>query len=352
MIAQKSFRFRKQPADTMGRSMKRLYRRLLPLVAWGTVGLVFATQLQYFFRRSGGGMTWRDSLLWELPRWCLWAIFAPFVTKLARLYPVRRQNAATRIVLHTICAAVISLIHVTAFVFVVHLLRFSTATAARFGDLFQSTFALDFHVGIAVYWLILLLRQSSDSEQRMARLQAELTQAQLQALKMQLHPHFLFNTLNSISSYLRKDVEIADEMIGRLGDFLRLTLQSPHDEEIALEQELEFLKQYLDIEKLRFQERLQTDFEIDKETLHAVVPNFLLQPIVENAVRHGIANHPGKGRIRVSAMRKEDHLQITVSDTGPGIKDPIQPGVGLTTTKNRLERMYGSAAQFELTTLP
>ena len=293
-------------------------------------------------------MGWGDSLLWEVPRWCLWALLAPIVTYLVRRYPLRKENAPKRILLHSVLGAAISLLHLFLFVLTVHFIRMSLGDSGRFLDLFLFAFTLDFHVGVAVYWLLLLLRQSKDTEQRLARLQVELTQAQLQALKMQLHPHFLFNTLNSISSFLRTDVETADEMIGRLGDFLRLTLQNPGAEEILLEKEVEFLRHYLEIEQLRFQDRLYAEFEIAPDTLRALVPNLILQPIVENAVRHGVSQKAGKGTIRIVSRRSRDSLQIVISDTGPGIPEKIIPGIGITATRDRMQRMYGELGRFHI----
>jgi two-component system, LytTR family, sensor kinase len=323
--------------------------KLLPIAAWVIVGLVFTSQLHFFAARAGGKMSWLDSLVWEIPRWLLWAFFAPFVSRLARKFPVHRQNAAKQIALHTLFGAIFSLIHLVLFVLIFHGLRTLMGDHGKLLNTFQFAFALDFHVGIAVYWLLVLLRQSRDSEQRIARLNAELSQAQLQALKMQLHPHFLFNTLNSISSYLRKDVETADEMIGRLGDFLRITLQNSGAQEIELEKELNFLKQYLAIEQLRFQDRLNTAFDIDPDTANALVPNLILQPIVENAVRHGVAAKTGMGMIKISTKRDNSKLQIVISDNGPGVSEQMNQGIGITSTRNRLEQMYGAQGVFHIT---
>jgi sensor histidine kinase YesM len=326
--------------------------KLLPIAAWIIVGLVFTSQLHFFAARAGGKMTWLDSLIWEIPRWLLWAFFAPFVTRLARKLPVHKENALKRIALHTFFGAFFSLIYLVLFVLIFHAIRTWMGDHGKLFNTLQFAFALDFHVGVAVYWLLVLLRQSRDSEQRIARLNAELSQAQLQALKMQLHPHFLFNTLNSISSYLRKDVEIADEMIGRLGDFLRLTLQNSGEEEIQLEKEINFLKQYLEIEQLRFQDRLHADFDIAPDTLTALVPNLILQPIVENAVRHGISAKAGPGMIQVTSKRENSKLQIMISDNGPGVPQQLIQGIGITSTRNRLEQMYGSKGIFQITNQP
>ena len=333
-------------------SLSSATRRLLPFCIWLLVGLVFASQLYLFSSRAGGTMGWKDALLWEIPRWCLWALLAPVVMRIAREYPVRKPEIARKIVLHTLVGALLSLLHLILFVPLFHFLRLMNGDQGRMIDTFGFAFPLDFHVGIAVYWLILLLRQNSDTEQRVIRLQAELTEAQLQALKMQLHPHFLFNTLNSISSYLRTDVETADEMIGQLGDFLRLTLQNPGTEEIVLEKELEFLKRYLGIEQLRFQDSLHARFEIDEDTLPALVPNLILQPVVENAVRHGVSKQSGTGTIRIAAKRENGKLQITIYDNGPGLPNQIIEGIGIKATRERLQRMYGIHATLDLANLP
>ena len=332
--------------------MKIWVRRILFFAAWLLVGLVFASQLHLFATRTGGQMGWRDALVWEIPRWCVWALLAPIVIRLIRRYPLQRKGAARGVVLHTLLAAVLSLIHLILFVLLFHFLRLSFGNQGSIVDTFQFAFALDFHVGIAVYWLIVLLVERSESEQRVARLQAELSEAQLKALKMQLHPHFLFNTLNSIASYLRTDVEIADEMIGRLGDFLRLTLRNPGTEEIELEKELEFLKRYLEIEELRFQDRLSANFEIDPETIAALLPNLILQPVVENAVRHGISKRQGAGSIRIQTRRRNGELQIFVYDNGPGLPVQILEGIGIGATRDRLHRMYGTGARLDLANQP
>jgi two-component system, LytTR family, sensor kinase len=138
-------------------------------------------------------------------------------------------------------------------------------------------------------------------------------------------------------------------MIGRLGDFLRLTLQNPGGDEIALEKEIEFLRRYLDIEQLRFQDRLDAQFDIAPETLPALVPNLILQPVVENAVQHGISNQPGKGIIRIVSRRRDGVLQIAIHDNGPGLPDLIRQGIGISATRERLSQMYGAEGHFEIT---
>ncbi len=175
---------------------------------------------------------------------------------------------------------------------------------------------------------------------------------------MQLHPHFLFNTLHSISALVHKDPECADRMIARLGDFLRLTLENSGAQEVSLQKELEFLRCYLEIERVRFQDRLTTHMEIDSRALDTPVPNLILQPIVENALRHGIAPRSTPGRIEISAKRKNGSLRIEVQDNGPGISAISKPngrlreGLGLANTRARLRQLYGAEHSFELSDAP
>jgi two-component system, LytTR family, sensor kinase len=171
-------------------------------------------------------------------------------------------------------------------------------------------------------------------------------------LKMQLHPHFLFNTLNSISALLHQDPGLADRMIARLGDFLRLTLDNSGSQEVTLQRELEFLKCYLEIERVRFQDRLTVSYDVAPETLDAMVPNLVWQPIVENAIRHAIAPRAGSGRIEVRAQRIGSKLQLQVKDDGPGLSSKQgsngSKGVGLANTRERLRQLYGDEQRFEL----
>ena len=186
------------------------------------------------------------------------------------------------------------------------------------------------------------------------QLQAQLSQAQLQALKMQLHPHFLFNTLNSISSLLQRsgldhaDIQTAKKMIVRLADFLRLTLQNSGAQEVDVQQELEFLRCYLEIEKVRFQDRLTVQLNIDPRTLHLKIPNLILQPIVENAIQHGIATRSSKGILEITTTRVDGTLQVRISDNGPGLPQGFHAGIGLTNTKARLQQSFGESYRFLL----
>jgi len=196
-------------------------------------------------------------------------------------------------------------------------------------------------------------RKFRENEIRASHLEMRLAQSQLQALKMQLHPHFLFNTLHSISALMNKDMKTADKMISRLGDFLRLTLENSGAQQVTLQQELDFLKCYLEIEQIRFQDRLSVQMNIDPEIVDAKVPNLILQPIVENAIRHGIAPRVEPGIINIDAQRHNGMLEINIKDNGPGLNSNgsngnFREGVGLSNTRARLTQLYGELHRFNL----
>jgi LytS/YehU family sensor histidine kinase len=216
-------------------------------------------------------------------------------------------------------------------------------------------------LGIFVYFVMLIsiraiasARRLQQAEVRAARLAAQLSKAQLQALKMQLHPHFLFNTLNSISTLIHENADAADEMIGRLGDFLRLTLDNLGTQIVTLQRELEFLTLYLSIEEIRFQDRLTVHFEIDQDTTLLRVPNLIFQPLVENAIKHGIAPEAKKGTITIRSSSKDGRLRLEVEDNGPGVRpDRVNnQGLGLKNIKERLDELYGRDYRLELKNHP
>jgi LytS/YehU family sensor histidine kinase len=216
---------------------------------------------------------------------------------------------------------------------------------------------------LLVYWFIFLMSHAwnyytsyREGELKASRLRTQLAQAQLEALKMQIHPHFLFNTLHSVSALLSKDTEAARKMISRLGDFLRLTLENGGTSEVSLQRELEFLQGYLEIERIRFKDRLTTTINVDPSVLDVQVPNLILQPIVENAMRHAIAG-TNSGEVEISAVPRNGAVRIEVKDNGPGIEEPqslgrTSRGVGLANTQARLSGLYGSNAKFELRNRP
>jgi LytS/YehU family sensor histidine kinase len=199
-----------------------------------------------------------------------------------------------------------------------------------------------------VYYAFDYYAKYRDRELRTSQLETRLTVAQLQALKMQLNPHFLFNTLHSISSLMYTDVRAADAMITRLGDFLRMALENESVQEVPLRQELDFLGRYLDIEKIRLDERLTLRVDIDERALDARVPNLGLQPLIENAIHHGIAHLPRGGAIELSAHRDGEILRIHVRNDRPETAGTSREGIGLTNVRARLAQLYGAAHRFHI----
>lgn len=199
--------------------------------------------------------------------------------------------------------------------------------------------------GHAVLWF----RRSVQRERHAAELQSSLTAARLDALRLQLNPHFLFNSLNAISTLVHTRPDAADEMIGSLSELLRFSLDSAREQEVPLQREMEVLRCYLDLEKTRFGPRLTVEEQIDPAVLGALVPTLCLQPLAENAVRHGIEPRPGPGCLRITARREEDALILALSDDGAGLApDKSSGGIGIANTRARLRELYGDAASLTL----
>jgi LytS/YehU family sensor histidine kinase len=189
---------------------------------------------------------------------------------------------------------------------------------------------------------------------RAAQLEAQLAEARLDALRMQLHPHFLFNTLHAISALMARDVPAARRMMTRLSDLLRFSLEQEVTDEVPLAEELDFLDRYVEIQRARFPDRLHVEMDVEPDAQAALVPRFMLQPLVENAIRHGIDRRPGGGRVVVRARVNDHRLKIEVEDNGPGFPSgaDYREGVGLRSTRARLEHLYGGGGELDLAAAP
>lgn len=356
----------------MRKSHWRLW--LSVMAGWTLLGLTFT--LNYYLFADHYVAIFKEApslnqlLIGELPYWFLWAALSPLVFWLTMRFPLERSRLFRNLSVHVIACISLSLIHRAVYLFygwLRHLVVYRQVSSIS--DLFRYLLLFNLPTGFMSYGTILLVgyaidyyRRFRDEELKTSRLKTELaqaqlqvTQAQLQSLKMQLQPHFLFNTLNSISTLLNEDVEAADEMVARLGDFLRLTLDNTGTQEVTLREELEFLRCYLEIEQVRFQDRLTVRMLIDPETLDALVPNLILQPIVENAIRHGVVACVGKGRIEIHSSRSDGLLCLKVTDNGPGLQVGLNSdhssnkhGLGFSLTKERLDHLYGTKQQFSL----
>jgi two-component sensor histidine kinase len=213
---------------------------------------------------------------------------------------------------------------------------------------------------IPIYWVIVSLahalryyRHSRERERSARELEGRLTAAKLEALRMQLHPHFLFNTLNAISTLVHRDPDAADEMIANLSELLRATLDTT-EQEIPLRGELEFLDRYLEIQRARFGERLQVEKRVDPGLMNALVPTLILQPVVENAIRHGLEPQTGQGILQLEARSEAGQLLLIVRDNGAGLEGDTAPtkGIGITNTRSRLTELYGASASLSLANVP
>ena len=327
-------------------------------LVWTLVGFFFASQLYVVAARSGSErpIPFSRALVWQMGACYLFALLTPLVLWLSRRFRIERANWRRAVLVHAAAGTLIAVAWAVG-----HILLdtwfsrdFSKLTLDRLLRL--SFFMLDKE--LLVYWVIVLINHAATYYQRYREGELRASQAQLQALKMQLHPHFLFNALHSISALVHTDAEAADRMIARLGDFLRLTLETSATQEVPLRQELEFLNCYLDIERVRFHDRLTTRVEVEPQALNCRVPNLILQPLVENAIRHGIALRSTPGRVEVRAARRGGVLRLEVGDNGPGLPADEAHitsdghGVGLANTHARLAQLYGSGYSLEMTNDP
>lgn len=327
--------------------------------AWMLPGLYFAIQVYLQHAYENKPLSPVQALLRGVLFWLLWVVSSPLILRLARTFPIPRRDWMDGFLFHFPAGFIFSFVHLLIYVFVSSWLSNGMPPVSLSSLLaeFQPVFLSNFAWWSLIYWTILLAcyafdyyRQFREGELKASRLETQLAQSELQALKMQLHPHFLFNTLHSISALMRDDVETADQMIARLGEFLRMTLQNSGEHETTLQQELNFLRCYLEIEQLRFQDRLTTKIEVAPQAMSARVPNLLLQPIVENAIRHGIALQKRAGVITVRAECSNSHLRVEVQDNGNGLTADSngKSGVGLANTRARLKQLYGNDHRFEL----
>ena len=332
---------------------------------WTFIGLVFTLQFYFASYRSERPTPFLDALYMQMIWAYLFALATPLVLWAVTRMPLERDNWVRSALLHLPLSIVLGVI-LTALGRVLIWLRWGWPLGRPLTLESITRFVVaNFTEAIGIYLLIALTgyafsyyRRFREGQVRTLQLEAQLSQAQLHALKMQLHPHFLFNTLHSISALLNKDAEAARKMITRLGDFLRLTLENSGSQEVTLRQEMEFLSCYLEIERIRFQDRLVTHMDVAQQTLDAKVPNLILQPIVENAIRHGIAPRSTQGLIEIEAKQRNGRLRIQIRDNGPGLsthrtsENVFKKGLGLANTETRLEQLYGPAHSFNLRNNP
>jgi len=331
---------------------------------WTLFGFFFSCQVYLHFAYLGKPESFVRIIIAWLVCSYLWALLTPLVLYLARRFPLERDAVFGRAAIHLFFGSLFSLLQLGAYTFVHQWLIGDTSKPFLPLQKFLYLLVAEFHFNLLIYCAILGLHQAlgyyrrfREREQRAAQLELEaaqletqLTRAQLDALKMQLHPHFLFNTLNTISVLMKEDTEAANRMLVRLSELLRTALKSTNTHEITLRQELEFLRSYLEIEQTRFHDRLKISIKAPPETLDARVPNLILQPLVENAIRYAVTPRADETLVEICAERSNGHLRLIVRDDGDGIGEQAADsnGIGLSNTKARLEKLYGATQIFEL----
>ena len=329
---------------------RRITRWALAFLGWTALGLFFASQSYLNYKYSGGRIFVAPLLKLNLEEWYMWGLLTPAIVLFARKFSFDRARWPLSLAVHSVAGF---------FVATIKWWLDGVARAQLLGMPGKISLIYRIHLNFLTYGVIVgatvgldYYRRYQQGELRASQLAAQLAQAQLQTLRMQLHPHFLFNTLNAISTLVHRDPDAADRMIARLSDLLRISLEDIGVQEVPLQKELEFLERYLEIERIRFADRLSVQMEIAPETLSARTPYLILQPLVENAIRHGIAPRSRPGRVTVRAQRVNGMLILQVADDGPGLPQnsakPFKDGVGIASTRARLGQLYGAAHRFDL----
>jgi two-component system LytT family sensor kinase len=322
------------------------------------LGLLSSALAVQFTHALGKSPRWPALMVLNCTYWYLWALFTPSIVWLSQRFRFERQGLGRAVLVHVPAVALFSFAHIAAMGAVQW--WFVTMDGRPFSWWYEvkRSALQNFDWEMMTYWAIaglshavLYYGESRRRALRAAQLETRLVEAQMAALRQQLQPHFLFNTLHAISSLMHTDVEAADRTLSRLSDLLRMTLENMGQPEITLQAELDFLSKYLEIEQTRFADRLFVKFDIQPETLDVLVPTLLLQPLVENAIKHGVSRKSGPGHIQITARREDTKLWIEIRDDGRGLSDTalnaLQKGIGVSTTRARLQHQFGADFRFE-----
>lgn len=338
----------------------------LYFLLWTVLGLFYFSQgLTQRLVSHDPTPWWHYLMAWLLGVY-LWALLTPAILWLGRQFPLERRNWLRPVTVHLLFSAGFSIFELSLESVLYSRLHLFPSATKDFRVALAQLLARGFHGGVFDYWIVLgvqwgvlYYRRYQDRSQevlkfelRASELQSQLMSARLSALKMQLQPHFLFNTLNAIAVLVRQQKsKDAEQMLGYLSDLLRGVLEDVDAQEVSLRRELEYLQVYLSIEHVRFADRLRVEISTDPATQEASVPPLILQPIVENAIRHGIGRSSSAGRILISTAKIDDRVEVRVQDDGPGLSTSYsseRQGIGLTNTRARLRQLYGAEASLEM----
>jgi two-component system, LytTR family, sensor kinase len=337
----------------------------LILGAWSAAGVLFAIHRYVGSVLRDDPISWAYDATKTFVMWQAWVLLTPLALWLSRRFPLDNRRTAAGVLAHCLgsvaCVVVYSALDVMAVpLFQVAGKGFRWSYQAHDGwQAFQRSIAERAHWNVFIYVGIVSLdharefyRRSRERRLRAAQLEGQLSRAQLSALKAQLHPHFLFNTLNTVSAMLHRDPEAAGRMVGRLTELLRTCFEATNRHEVPLREELAFLQGYLEIQQMRFQDRLTVRMAVDPATLEANVASLILQPLVENAIRHGVGKNPQPGLVEIRVWREGRLLRLDVRDSGAGLQrgstSVVNRGMGLTNVADRLTHLYGAASRLEL----
>lgn len=334
---------------------------------WTLFSLLYANQI-YIEMLHNPNMhhSWLRIAFWQLMVWYVWGGLSPLILKLGKWFPTEGKWWWKNLLILLAAGLILAAVHSAA----ATSLKILIEPFDVFSDLrpfliqFKAELKNFYFFDFFIYWAIMGVGYAFDYRERYrereaqaAQLKAQLAQAQLESLKMQLHPHFLFNTLHTIAGLVRTNERApAVDMIAGLSDLLRRALDSAAEQEVPLAEEVKFIELYLNIQKVRFSDRLTVRMEVAADTLDALVPNLILQPLVENSIRHGVSNEETAGVIVVEAFRNNGMLHLKVSDNGPGLEAGWRMdqcgGIGLANTRSRLEHLYRANQRFDVGNAP
>jgi hypothetical protein len=341
----------------------RLLQAMLFIAIWTVVGIAGSVHCYFSYAALGEPLSWPRAFALGMSLWYAWGVLSVVIFQWTRLWPLDANTWLQRLPVH-LCAGIIFALAklimdypIIKFIYCLHPER------CDFPTFFRMAFIGYFFRYLVISWLLMgvahalwYFQKYRERESRAKRLETRLTQARLQMLHMQLHPHFLMNALNTIASLMHSDVDRADEALCKLADLLRFLLERAGIQEVSVREELEFIESYLEIERLRFGARVGVRIQVDHHLWQARVPHLLLQPLVENALRHGINGRADPGHIDIRVCQRGDRLRLEVLDDGPGLSWDRSPtthgGVGLSNTRARLQELYPNSHHFAIYNRP
>ena len=342
------------------RSVERGVRWPWIAAIWAAGGLVEASQTILVMHAEGRHQPWLPLFATEFAIWLPWALATPSIVGLARRYPIVGDASVRAFTVHVAALAILSVVTEAWSAWLQVLFNpWGNRTWPTFINTFRTTLVFQAFMFLVVYLLILAVTHLADARERIgrqatesARLAEQLATAQLAALRGQLEPHFIYNTLNAVTGLVRdRRNDEALSMIVGLSEFLRRASEDSHRAQVTLGEEVDYLQRYLQIQQVRFGERLRTRLDIPPDLLRALVPNLLLQPLAENAIKHGIARRVLGGAVAISAVRRDGDLLITIQNDGPeidGDAGATHGGVGIANLRSRLQILHGDRSALEL----